>query len=109
MRRSTCAIAALSLAVGHSAHAEDARCARPPFGASNAEYQAFKMDVGRLFDDPAATTDRMFKAVCNNKFTPGFDRTALHHLGFSDQKIDQETVGNLAMDTVVALKKAVGD
>ncbi|MCK1496085.1 hypothetical protein [Bradyrhizobium sp. 188] len=81
------------------AFADDARCKAPPYGMSDHDFKLFVELFGHII-----TPARMLPAVCNVKFA-GADRSGLYNLGFTDRDIDSKSVGTLASDMVVAMKK----
>lgn len=79
----------------------EARCDRPPYGGTAAEFKVFVSRFGRVVS-PA----KILAGVCNAKFGRS-PRAGLHKLGFSDAKIEAESTEQLAADTIRALKSLV--
>ena len=85
------------VAINSTAHADDPRCNRPPYGGSPDRYRAFLEAYGQKLDNPAKTV----QAICNMKFG-GADRTALYNLRFSDEEINRKDTSELAVDMLKA-------
>lgn len=74
-------------------------CASPPYGGTVAGYKAYVKTFGML--GPPA---QVYSATCRAKFENG-DRTGLYNLGFTDSEIDSESVDDLVIKILIAMKR----
>lgn len=81
------------VASASAAHAEDPRCAHPPYGGSPDRYRAVLEVYGR----DIATVDKLLEEICKMKFD-GADRSALYKLQFKDADIDSMGTAALALE-----------
>lgn len=81
--------------------ASNARCDAPPYGGTQADYQAFVSRFGRIIKP-----QKILAGICNAKFGNA-SRDGLHKLGLGDAKIDSESTERLGGDTIIALKNLV--
>lgn len=79
-------------------HAQDARCAAPPYGGTTAGYKAFVKNFSAV-----VVPAKILSGVCRAKF--GGDRTGLYNLGFTDEEIDARDTSDLAVGVVIAMKE----
>ncbi|MCK1474149.1 hypothetical protein IVB27_04810 [Bradyrhizobium sp. 197] len=82
-----------------AAHADDARCAVPPYGASVHSFQAFAKNFGHL-----VTPSKFLPSICQIKYG-GADRTSMYNLGFTDQDIDGKPLEDLWVEVLTELHR----
>jgi hypothetical protein len=86
------------VALSSQARASDPRCNAPPYGMEVAEFKSFADSFGHLI-----VITQTLPALCNVKYS-GTDRTGLYNLGFTDQDINSKSMGDLAVQLIIALK-----
>jgi hypothetical protein len=86
------------IALSAQARANDPRCNVPPYGMEVAEFKSFADSFGHLI-----VITQTLPALCNVKYS-GTDRTGLYNLGFTDQDINSKSMGDLAIQLLIALK-----
>ncbi|WP_354105090.1 hypothetical protein [Bradyrhizobium sp. LB14.3] len=91
--------ASLSMLGAVAAHADDARCAVPPYGASVHSFQAFAKNFGHL-----VTPSKFLPSMCQIKYG-GADRTSMYNLGFTDQDIDGKPLEDLWVEVLTELHR----
>jgi hypothetical protein len=91
--------AAFAMTVSSAAHANDARCSKPPYGGSPDRYRA----ILEAYHHKPESVAKALEDVCNMKFS-GADRAPLHKLGFTDAEINSADTATLAIDTMNGVK-----
>ena len=91
--------AAIVVAVSSTAHADDPRCSKPPYGGSPDRYRALIDAYGLKVDD---LTNRLVD-ICNMKFG-GADRASLLKIGLTNDAIDALDTSALAVKMLEADK-----